>query len=71
MAEKKFDKSDKGGGAKKTRTAKFMTWAKERSRVPTALGAAVAFNIPEDKIVTEAEFVSFLDKYGSQKSFNK
>jgi hypothetical protein len=67
MAEKESKKTDK---SKKVRTAKFMTWAKERSQVPTALGASVAFNIPEGTLMTEDEFVSHLDKYGSQKSFN-
>ncbi len=64
MAEKK---SEKKGGARK---ATFEKWAKELRRIPTALGAAVAFGIDKSQEMTEAEFTSVLNKYGSQKSFN-
>lgn len=55
---------------RKVRMARFMTWAKEKGVVSTALGATVALKISPESIVTEADFNSALKKYGSQKTFN-
>lgn len=54
----------------KTRTAPFMTWAKEKRRIPSALGAAVALRLDKDADVSEATFDKYLEQYGNQKSFN-
>ncbi len=59
-----------GGPKEKTRTAPFMTWAKEKKRVPSALGAVVALGLNKDLVISEATFDKYLEQYGNQKSFN-
>ncbi len=69
MAKEK-EKSTAASGSK-VRTLTFMAWAKERSVVPTAMGAAISLDIDEKKEMTEAEFSSLLDKYGKEPTAKK
>lgn len=62
--------SASSGPKTKTRTAPFMTWAKEKRRIPSALGAVVALRLDKDADVSEATFDKYLEQYGNQKSFN-
>ncbi len=64
------DKKEKAANSS-AKKRPFLVWAKERSVVPTAMGASIALSIDTKKEITEAEFIAALDKYGREPSAKK